>query len=129
MSDKRKREIRNLMAATGWSYTRAARELSRMRAFTGRKSEAAQRAQIELISPAAREALKHFASFAQVDNAAITNIAETIQRSMPKIDPISPQTREALKEITRFAQVHNAAATNIAETIQRSMPKIDPISP
>ncbi|MFF0526155.1 hypothetical protein ACFYTC_46310, partial [Actinomadura nitritigenes] len=72
-----------------------------------------------------REALKQITRFAQVHNAAATNIAETIQRSMPKIDPISPQTREALKQITRFAQVHNAAATNIAETIQRSMPKMD----
>jgi transposase-like protein len=38
MSDRRKREIRKLMAETGMNYTRVARELDRRRTSTARRA-------------------------------------------------------------------------------------------
>jgi hypothetical protein len=99
MSDRRKREIRKLMAETGMNYTRAARELERAKSAD---------------APSAADSIKAGPAFAEISRAA-----QEHARQAARIGDLGLAGRQ-IAEISRAAQEHARQIAEIRRQAERA---------
>jgi hypothetical protein len=123
MSDRRKREIRKLMAETGMNYTRAAREVERQRLAAASLAVGSTEPSLAAANITAEELRQQVAmigesSWVLAEMADVARIAQEHRQQMADVARVTQEHRQ-MPDVARITQEHRQQMADVARATQQ----------